>query len=87
VSELLRMPGEVSTPIDPPSVILRPCDYGLERAWCALETQLGTIEGYNRLAAFANHIHTLIEAGNIKPQNPIFSVSTCALRARKGVAL
>ncbi len=80
MSEILRMPGEVSTPIEPPPVILRPCDYGLDRAWYGLETQLGTIEGYNRLVAFANHIHAQIEAGKIEPQNPLYSTSTGARR-------
>lgn len=58
-----------------PKPIQRPCDYGLLSAWYQLETQLGTVEAYNRLAAFAARRLAEIESGHIEPQNPIYAVS------------
>lgn len=60
---------------DAPRRIMRPCDYGLRRAVNDLETQLGTIEAYNRLAAAAHALKARIDAGDVKAQNPIFAAS------------
>lgn len=62
-----------------PKRIVRPCDYGLIGAVNGLETQLGTIEAYNRLAEAANVLKAQIDAGNAKPQHPMFATSTGAL--------
>lgn len=59
-----------------PKRLIRPCDYGLMNAIRGLETQLGTIEAYNRLAEAAHALKAKIDAGNAKPQNPMFAVST-----------
>ncbi len=61
-----------------PKPIVRPCDYGLKSAIYGLETQLGTIEAYNRLATAAATLKAKIDAGNAQAQNPIFAVSTGA---------
>ncbi|MRT30775.1 hypothetical protein [Herbaspirillum sp. CAH-3] len=61
--------------IEQPKRIMRPCDYGLLGAINSLETQLGTIEAYNRLAEAAQQLRDKIEAGNAKPQNPMFAKS------------
>jgi hypothetical protein len=58
----------------PPKRIMRPCDYGLLLAVDHLETQLGTIEAYNRLCRAAAALQAQIEAGKAKPQNPLFAV-------------
>jgi len=58
---------------DQPEPIKRPCDYGLEGAIWGLETQLGTIEAYNRLAAAAHRLKSRIDDGDIRPQNQIFA--------------
>lgn len=77
MSEVLRMPGEIVQALNPPAVIMRPCDYSLLGAWWKLETQLGTIEAFNRLAMFANRIKEQIDRGdNIKAQNPLYATST-----------
>jgi hypothetical protein len=44
-----------------------------------METQLGTIEAYNRLARAASELKAKIEGGNAEAQNPIFAVSTGAV--------
>lgn len=59
----------------PPPRIVRPCDYALRNAQFALETQLGTIEAYNRLATAAHDLKAKIDAGEAVPQNPLFAVS------------
>ena len=58
-----------------PKKIVRPCDYGLLSSWYALETQLGTIEGYNRLCVFADAIKSKIDNGDVKAQNPLYATS------------
>jgi hypothetical protein len=55
--------------------IKRPCDSGLYLAVSSLETQLGTIEAYNRLVEAALSLKARIDAGDIKAQNPIYAVS------------
>jgi hypothetical protein len=44
----------------------------------ALETQLGTIEAYNRMARAAAMLKAKIDAGQSKAQHPMFAVSTGA---------
>lgn len=61
-----------------PAPIMRPCDWGLIGAIDALETQLGTIEAYNRLAVAAARLKAQIDAGNAKAQNPMYAKSTGA---------
>ncbi len=56
-----------------PAPMLRPCDYGLSLAVVNLETQLGTIESYNRLAAAAKELRAKIDAGKAEPQNPLYA--------------
>ena len=58
-----------------PKRYMRPCDWGLRGAIFSLETQLGTIEAYNRLADAAHALRLQIEGGDAKPQNPIFAKS------------
>lgn len=61
-----------------PRAIMRPCDWGLQNAVRALETQLGTIEAYNRLALAAHTLKTKIDSGQAQAQHPMFAVSTGA---------
>lgn len=57
-----------------PKRVKRPCDYGLESAVYGLETQLGTIEAYNRLVTVCDQMRVDIANGKIKPQNPLYAV-------------
>lgn len=68
-------PKPTGTPIDLPRRIVRPCDYGLLSAIKALETQVGTIEAYNRLVEAASSMRKRIDAGKAKPQNPMYAIS------------
>jgi hypothetical protein len=67
-----KVAGRAEVP--PPKRIMRPCDYGLLLAVDALETQLGTIEAYNRMCEAAAALRAAIDAGQAKPQNPMFAV-------------
>jgi hypothetical protein len=62
-------------PKEAPRKILRPCDWGLRGAVTSLETQLGTIEAYNRLVDMAAELKAQIDAGKAKPQTPVYAVS------------
>jgi hypothetical protein len=75
MTNITAWPNPTGRPQDPPKPIIRPCDYGLLTAIHALETQLGTIEAYNRLVTAAERLRAQIDAGKAKPQNPLFAVS------------
>jgi hypothetical protein len=68
--------GRADAPL--PKPIIRPCDWGLKGAINNLETQLGTIEAYNRLATAAAALKAKIDAGKAEAQNPMYAVSTGA---------
>lgn len=69
--------GRADAPL--PNPIVRPCDWGLKLAISNLETQLGTIEAYNRLATAAAALKAKIDAGNAEAQNAYFAKSTGAV--------
>lgn len=46
-----------------PQRIMRPCDYGLARVVRDLETQVGTVEAYNKLCDAAEALKAQIDAG------------------------
>ncbi len=58
-----------------PMLIMRPCDAGLILASGALETQLGTVEAYNRIARCAETLRSKIDRGDAQPQNPLYASS------------
>lgn len=60
--------------VELPKRAMRPCDWGLLAAINSLETQLGTIEAYNRLAEAAHALKAKIDAGNAMPQHLMFAV-------------
>jgi hypothetical protein len=64
-------PLPAGRPVDPPRSVVRPCDAGLALAVAHLETQLGTIEAYNRLVQAARALRHKIP----EPQNPLYAVN------------
>jgi len=56
-----------------PNPIRRPCEWGLLGTVNDMENQLGTIEAYNMLVAYANKLKTKIDNGNAKAQLSIFA--------------
>ncbi len=78
-AELHPWPKVAGRPeFEPPKRLMRPCDWGLLGAINGLETQLGTIEAYNRLAEAAHALKAKIDAGHAEPQNPMYATSTGA---------
>jgi len=67
-------PKSGATDVHTPKPITRPCDWSLISAVQHLETQLGTVEAYNRLCAVAERLRAQIDAGNAKPQNPLYAI-------------
>lgn len=58
-----------------PKKIMRPCDYGLMNAVRALETQVGSVEAYNKLCDAAVKLKHKIDSGKAEQQNPIFATN------------
>jgi hypothetical protein len=75
MSEVLAWPKVTGTMVEPPRRLVRPCDAGLLLAVQNLETQLGTIEAYNRLVMAAKSLAHKIERGDAKAQNPLYAKS------------
>lgn len=75
MGDVKAWPKATGRPLPIPKRIVRPCDYGLVGAVIGLETQLGTIEAYNRIVVAAAVLKDRIDRGDIKPQNPIFAKS------------
>jgi len=56
-----------------PKRIMRPCEYGLRNAVTALETQIGSVEAYNRLCDATRELKAKIDAGNGKAAHPMWA--------------
>jgi len=76
---VVAWPRAGGAPAELPKPIVRPCDWGLVGAIGALETQLGTIEAYNRLVAAAGLLKARIDRGEAKPQSPLYAISVKGL--------
>lgn len=72
-SDIRQLPvvGVASRPA--PKRILRPCDYGLMTAVRGLETQVGTVEAYNRLCDAAQALKNKVDRGEAQAQSPLFA--------------
>lgn len=67
----LPVPNETSRPA--PKRVVRPCEWQLFSAVQALETQMGSVEAYNRLCDAALNLKAKIDAGNGHPQHPMWA--------------
>lgn len=66
MSNVEQLPAKPSTDRPAPRRIMRPCDFGLISAVQALETQVGTVEAYNRLCDAAAQLKAQIDRGEAK---------------------
>lgn len=73
MTTVTQLPVQATTSRPAPKRILRPCEYGLWASVKDLETQLGTVEAYNRLCDWAERFKAQIDRGDAKPQHPLFS--------------
>lgn len=64
MSDVRALPVQAQPTAEQPKRIMRPCDYGLIGAVRDCETQVGTVEAYNRLCAMAAQLKAKIDAGN-----------------------
>jgi hypothetical protein len=69
-----------SEPVVAPQRIRRPCDAGLWLAVTECETQLGTIEAYNRIVEAAEGLARKINNGKAQAANPIYLADTGAIK-------
>jgi hypothetical protein len=56
-----------------PRRIVRPCEWGLRSVVTDLETQMGTIEAYNRLCDAAQQLRAKIDRGDAQAQHKLFA--------------
>lgn len=62
VSEVVQLKTASDTARPAPKRIIRPCEYCLFNAVRVLETQMGTVEAYNRLCDAAQALKAKIDA-------------------------
>ncbi|HVM91358.1 MAG TPA: hypothetical protein VMT67_01030 [Terriglobales bacterium] len=56
-----------------PKRIMRPCEWGLLGTVRDLETQMGTVEAYNRLCDAAQRLKAKIDAGQAEAQGRMWA--------------
>lgn len=82
MSEVKAWPLSGPMTKDAPKPIVRPCDYGLELAVTELETQVGTIEAYNRMVDKCRVLREQIARGHVKAQNPLYAVDVMGRQSK-----
>lgn len=73
MSSVEQLPVKASTERPAPKRIMRPCEYGLWGAVKDCETQMGTVEAYNRLCDWAESLKAKIDRGDAKAQHPMWA--------------
>ncbi|WEF34910.1 hypothetical protein [Pseudoduganella chitinolytica] len=72
MSDVRALPVQAQPTATLPKRIMRPCDYGMWNAVKAMETQVGTVEAYNRLCEWAASLRQKIDAGEAKAPHPMW---------------
>lgn len=75
MSDVRQLQARQETTRPAPKRIVRPCEWGLFNAVNALETQLGSVEAYNRLCDAARDLKAKIDAGHGKAQHPMWATN------------
>ena len=73
MSDVRQLPVVQETKRPAPKRIMRPCEYGLWNAVNSMETQMGTVEAYNRLCDWAESLKAKIDGGEGKAQHPMWA--------------
>ncbi len=73
MSKVEQLPVKQTTERPVPKRIMRPCEYGLWSAVLDMETQMGTVEAYNRLCDWAASLKAKIDRGDAKKQHPMWA--------------
>lgn len=73
MSNVEQLPVKATSDRPAPKRIMRPCEWGLLATVRDLETQMGTVEAYNRLCDAAQKLKAKIDAGHAEQQNRLFA--------------
>lgn len=73
MAEIHQLKADEKTRRPAPKRILRPCDYGLHGAVLAMESQVGTVEAYNKLCDAAEALKAQIDYGNARQAHAHFA--------------
>jgi hypothetical protein len=71
--EVHQLPVAGTSHREPPKRIVRPCEYGLMNAVHSMETQMGTVDAYNKLCDAAAHLKAKIDAGDARASHPMWA--------------
>ncbi|MCA8237696.1 hypothetical protein [Burkholderia cenocepacia] len=73
MSDIRQLPVTQETSRPAPKRIVRPCEWELFNAVRSLETQMGSVEAYNRLCMAAEQLKAKIDRGEGKAQHPMWA--------------
>lgn len=73
MSKVEQLPVIGTSDCPAPRRIVRPCEWGLLGAVRDMETQMGTVEAYNRLCDAAQRLKAKIDAGEAQAQHKLFA--------------
>jgi len=74
MSNVEQLPVKATADRPAPKRIMRPCEWGLLGTVRDLETQMGTVEAYNRLCDAAQQLKAKIDAGNAEQQHKMWAI-------------
>ena len=73
MSNVEQLPVKLTSDRPAPRRIIRPCEWELFNATRSLETQMGTVEAYNRLCDAAQRLKAKINAGQAEQQHKMWA--------------
>ncbi|WP_156173852.1 hypothetical protein [Cupriavidus basilensis] len=73
MSDIRQLPVQGVAARPAPKKIVRPCEYGMYNAVKDMETQMGSVEAYNRLCEWAAHLKAKIDAGEAVQQHAMWA--------------
>lgn len=73
MTDIRQLPTPSRTDRPAPKRIMRPCEWGLLGTVRDLETQMGTVEAYNRLCDAAEKLKAKIDSGKAEAQGHLWA--------------
>jgi hypothetical protein len=84
MSNVEQLPVKGTSDRPTPKRIMRPCEWGLLATVKDLETQMGTVEAYNRLCDAAQQLKAKIDRGDAQAQHKLFATDPEWIYPAKG---
>jgi hypothetical protein len=84
VSNVEQLPVKGTSDRLAPRRIVRPCEWGLLGVIRDMETQMGTVEAYNRLCDAAQQLKAKIDRGDAQAQHKLFATDPDWIYPAKG---